>query len=661
MKSKAKKAPPKPSATKAESGVKRAAPPPKPKASLRDWGVPLAIAVVTFVVFLPALSNQFVHWDDDKMLLENEHYRGLGAKALSWMFSTFHMGHYQPLSWITLAIDYKIWGMEPLGYHLTNLLLHMGNAVLFYFLARRLLALSFAPLPLRDIGWPLTVAAALAALFFAVHPLRVESVAWATERRDVLSGAFSLATVLSYLRVHAMAPRDPGLLRWRVAVWACYILSLLSKAGGMMLPVVLLVLDFYPLRRLGPGAGQWFGPAARRVWIEKVPFFALAMIIGVVALSAQSHIGAMTDLNQHTPLQRLAQGFYGLKFYLWKTLWPTSLSPLYEIPIEIMPLTWPFILSAGIVLAITSASLLLWRKWPALLAVWLVYGAILGPVLGVAQSGPQMVADRYSYLSCLGWALLFGAGAFWCWRRSTEEKLGRLRVGLAILAVVVVLVTLSALTWQQTQIWRDTKRLWGHAIAINRNALFQSGRVQHNLGLHLVIQGEIEAAQEHFREALQINPVSVKYLNDAGVALERQGKLKEAAQLYEATLKIGPNPVVLNNLAGILARQGQIDQAIERFRQAIAVAPKEHEIHFNLGNVLARKGQIAEAAEAYKTAILLYPNYPEAFHNLGRVTAAQGQLEKAAGYFRQALQLQPDFVDARRSLEMALAEMGQPR
>lgn len=661
MKSKAKKPSPKAVPTKAQPSVSPTSSLPVPGTLPREWIVPLAIAVISFVVFFPALSNQFVHWDDDKMLLENEQFRGLGANALSWMFSTFHMGHYQPLSWITLAIDYKIWGMEPFGYHLTNLLLHAGNAVLFYYLARRLLALAITRTSGRDISLPLIVGASLAALFFAVHPLRVESVAWATERRDVLSGTFSLATVLAYLRVQSTVPRDPGQRRWQIAVWAFYLLSLLSKAGGMTLPVVLLVLDFYPLKRIGAGAGQWFGAAARRVWLEKIPFFVLAILVGVVALLAQSHIGAMTDLNQHTPLQRLAQGFYGLKFYVWKTLWPTSLSPLYEIPIEIMPLTWPFILSAGIVLAITSASLLLWRKWPALLAVWLIYGAILGPVLGIAQSGPQMVADRYSYLSCLGWALFFGAAVSWCGRSSAEEKLARLRLGLASVAAAAVLVTLGVLTWQQTQIWRDTKRLWGHAIAVNQNALFQSGRVQHNLGLHLVIQGEIEAAQEYFREALKINPVSVKYLNDAGVALERQGKLKEASQLYEATLKIGPNPVVLNNLAGLLARQGQVDQAIERFRQAIAAAPKEHEIHLNLGNVLARKGQIAEAAEAYKTAILLYPNYPEAYHNLGRVTAAQGQLEKAAGYFRQALQLQPDFADARRSLEMALAEMGQPR
>lgn len=626
-----------------------------------DWLAPLIVALVSLVVFLPVLNNEFVHWDDEKMLIDNADYRGLGWTALGWMFTTFHMGHYQPLSWVTLALDYKISGMEPFGYHLTNLLLHAANAVIFYFIARRLLSLAFSIPIARPVEPSLRIAAAFAALLFAVHPLRVESVAWATERRDVLSGLFFLATILCYLRASSLGPRSPGRFRWMSTAFGFYVLSLLSKASGMTLPVVLLVLDVYPLKRLGPGPGRWFGRSAWPIWLEKIPFFGFAVVMGAVALAAQSHIGAMKDLIQHTPLQRLAQAFYGLQFYLWKTLWPIGLSSLYEIPIEIKPLTPPFLLSAAVVIAISAVVLIMRRRWPALLAAWIVYGAVLGPVLGVAQSGPQMVADRYSYLSCLGWALIAGAGYLWCWRFFAARQAGRIVFYSGSALATAILLILSVLTWRQTQIWHDTKKLWQHALSVNRAALFQSGWAQYFFGLFLVSQGDLEGADAQFRDALRINPASVRYFNDAGVALERQGKLKEAAQLYQQALKAGPNPVALNNLGGILARQGQLDQAAQRFREALAVEPKESGIHFHLGNVLVQQGNLVEAAQHFKEAIKLRPDYAEAFHNLGRVVAALGQLDAAIAYFREALRIQPDYEGARNSLAMALDEKRQAR
>ena len=233
------------------------------------WLVPVLIAVLTGAAFFPALENGFVDWDDEKTLLDNPNYRGLGWDQLRWMFTTFYMGHYQPLSWMTFGLDYLLWGIDPFGYHLTNLLLHTANAVLFYFLTLRLLSLPARAVPGE---FALQVAAGFAALVFALHPLRVESVAWVTERRDVLSAFFLLWTILCYLRATAGAEGDSARWRWLSAAVIVYGLSLLSKAGGITLPVVLLVLDVYPLRRLGVEAGKWFGPAARQVWWEKVPF-----------------------------------------------------------------------------------------------------------------------------------------------------------------------------------------------------------------------------------------------------------------------------------------------------------------------------------------------------------------------------------------------------
>src|SRR5438445_12243910 len=224
------------------------------------WLVPVLIALVTVAAFLPALQSQFVSWDDAENFLDNPHYRGLGWSQLHWMWTT-HLGHYIPLTWITLGLDYLLWGMNPVGYHLTSLLLHAANAVVFFFVVRRILTLAL-PSP-SERGHALAVSAALAALVFAIHPLRVESVAWATERRDVLSGLFYLSAVLAYLRACDREERARG---WNWGAVALFAGALLSKSMAVNLPVVLMILDVYPLRRLGGSRGWWLKPA-RRIYV----------------------------------------------------------------------------------------------------------------------------------------------------------------------------------------------------------------------------------------------------------------------------------------------------------------------------------------------------------------------------------------------------------
>src|SRR5262245_43475173 len=294
-------------------------------AKIASYLIPGLVALITFVVFSPALRNGFVNWDDFETIVENQNFRGFTWTHLRWMFTTFHMGHYQPLSWVTFGLDYWLWGMKPFGYHLTNILLHTANAVLFYFLSLRLLEIA-APISSVVVR---NLAAGFSAFVFAVHPLRVESVVWATERRDVLSGFFLLLTVLSYLKAVSLEVDKRSWQRWIAATVGLYFFSLLSKASGMTLPFIRLALSVYPLRRFRGGPCHGFGAAARHVWFAKVPFLIAATAAGAIAITAQEKAGALCNSESHDFSYRVAQGLYRITFYMLKTLLPTGLAPLY--------------------------------------------------------------------------------------------------------------------------------------------------------------------------------------------------------------------------------------------------------------------------------------------------------------------------------------------
>src|SRR5437899_6571049 len=520
------------------------------------WLAPLLVALFTLAAFLPALQNQFVNWDDKDNFLDNPHYRGLGWTHLRWMWTT-HLGHYIPLTWMTLGLDYLLWGMNPVGYHLTNLLLHAANAVVFFFVVRRLLPRALSSPSER--GHALALSAGFASLVFAIHPLRVESVAWATERRDVLSGLFYLLTILMYLRAREREERGRG---WYWLSVAVFVLALLSKSMVVNLPVVLLILDVYPLRRLGGAVGWWSAPA-RRVYVEKIPFVLLAAAASAIALMAQLSHDTMVSVVQLSALGRLAVSVYGLSFYLWKTVAPVSLSPLYELPPTVSPWAPPFLLSYGLVVAITAIALAFRRRVPGLPAALLAYVVILLPVLGLFQSGPQIAADRYTYLAGLGWALLTGAGLLSCWRTKRFLIPG---------CAVCVVVGLGVLTWNQVQIWHDSERLWTHVLAIDP----QSSIAENNLGIVRADQKKRAEAIEHYQRALQIRPEYAQAHYNLGVALAQQGKPAEAIEHYRQALRIKPDDALAqNNLGVLLAEQGRLAEAIEHFQVALRIKPEQ--------------------------------------------------------------------------------------
>jgi len=617
------------------------------------WLVPLLIALLTLVAFLPSLQNGFVGWDDKLTLVENQNFRGLGWEQLRWMFTTFHTGHYQPLSWVTFGLDFLLWGMNPFGYHLTNLLLHAANAVLVYFLAFRLLSLAVSATNSQDLS--LRISAGLAALFFAIHPLRVESVAWATERRDLLSALFFLLTIHLYLWANGGA-QSSRTRRWRLSsALVVYCLSLLSKAVGMTLPIVLLVLDVYPLGRLGIEGRGWFGRATRGVWLEKIPFFILASAAGVIALLAQYQTGAMESIERHGVLARMAQAFFGLVFYLWKTVVPLGLSPLYEIPPQLDPWEWPFLLSGILTVGISLSLFLLRRRWPAGLAVWVCYVAILAPVLGVAQSGTQLVADRYSYLSCLGWAILVGVGSYRCWRAWLTGRVGRLTFLAAAGLATAVLVVLSTSTWKQVRVWHNSEKLWRHALAVTQ----RSSTAHFNLGHILADRDELKEAIWHYRQALWIKPTDNSAHTNLGNALSSQGQLEEAIEHYRQALRINPtDSLAHNNLGNALRDQGQVEEAIEHYRQALRINPANSLAHNNLGTALAGKGKIDEAIDQFHEALRINPANSLAHNNLGTALAGQGKIDEAIDHFRKALQVDPTNVRIYTNLANIFANRG---
>jgi Flp pilus assembly protein TadD len=627
----------------------------EPSARFWQWGIPILLVGLTVIAFYPALQNGFVNWDDDRNIVENPFYRGLHWTNIQWMFTTFHMGHYQPLTWLTLSIDYLFWGLNPVGYHLTNLLLHCLNAVVLYFLAFRLFVLADPALAGHQHSL-LPLAAGFSALLFSVHPLRVESVTWATERRDVLSGLFFLLSILCYLKAVTNGESGSRHRRWIFISLGAYVLSLLSKASAMTLPVVLLVLDVYPLRRLGPASKGWFSPETRKVWREKLLFVAFAVCTGVTALFAQYTAGAYRSLEQHGIASRFSQALYALMFYLWKTVLPFNLSPLYEIPLNPQFWRWSFFLSGFVAIGITVVLFSKRRRWPAVLASWIVYGALLAPISGIAQSGPQLVGDRYSYLSCMSWALLAGGGLVHLWQLSLSGSFAsRLAIPVTGFAAVA-LVGLGALTWRQTQIWKDSERLWRHALLIQK----ESGYAHNNLGMALAEQNRLDEAIVEFREVLQINPTDADGHHNLGNALARKGRLGEAVEQFHEALRIHPGHAKAHyDLGNALARQGELDTAVVHFRQALFFAPQDARAHYNLGQILVRQGKLEEAIQHYRLALRIDPAHVKARYHLAVTLAEQGDFNGAGKEFREVLRIEPNLAEAHAGLARALSAQGK--
>lgn len=604
----------------------------------------LLVFVVTLCAYWPAYSAEFVDWDDGANFLTNYAFRGLSSEHLQWMFTTTHMGPYQPLSWLSLAIDYELFGLDPHAFHRTNVLLHALAAVACFQLARKLLALVQLRSGASEVvanGPATLLAATFAALLFAVHPLRCESVAWVTERRDVLSGLFYLASVSAY--VSAVDAPKPA--RRRALAFVLYVLGLLSKASGMTLPIVLLMLDAWPLVRWS------HAPERRRALLEKLTFAVPALVIAWIAVLGQASAGtALRSLAQHGPLERAAQAAYAVCFYAWKTLLPADLLPIYELPRPFVATEARFLACAFLTIAITAAAIALRKRVPGFSVAWLAYGVLLAPVSGLAQAGTQLVADRYSYLPCVPLAVLAGAALLQWSVRAPRHALYALQLGGGALLVLAIL------TFQQTRIWRTSESLWTHTLERSPdspNALQNLGATRLRAAVEATDATErrrlLETAAMFFERGLQVAPDEVFWLNRGLVFVLRSEEeparapelLEQARASVERSVEIARengrvDPLLSMHLASILMKLGRNDEALPLLEQFVSVEPNHVLGRRLLGVALIAANRPLEAIPHFEHALSLEPNDATLWLRLAKAHETVGNREAADAASKRA-------------------------
>ena len=563
----------------------------------------ILITSIVFAVFLPILNNGFV-WDDIHNIIENFNYRGISLSHTYWMFTTFHDANYHPLAWLTLGIDYVLWGMNPAGYHLTNLVLHILNAIFFYFLILAFLRRNgLVDLSLNNTGARLS--AIIGTLFFAIHPLRVETVAWVSTRGDVLCGFFYLITIIAYVQMSGKKSTIDR-RKWFLLSVLFYIFSLLSRAWGITLPLVLLILDVYPLRRFDFRSETT--SSFKSLLTEKIPFALLALCAGVLAFWAKK--GSMLMFTEHGVFDRLMQAAYGLCFYIWKTLVPIQLSPYYALNKTFNPLELKYILCALSVFAVTIGLIVMRHRWPWAIAAWGCYAVIVSPLLGFVQSGPQIVADRYTYISCLPFGILAGAGMLRLWIECHKKGLISMSFISAVSSIMVCLIALAVLSCRQTQVWHDNIKLWTHVIRLDPSNYI----AYHNRGvIFKEDEGKLSMALADYNTAILLNPEYTGAYYHRGLLLEGQGDLVGAVADYTNAIRLDPkNAGAFNNRGVLLKKKGDLAGAIADFNIAIRLNPFSPEAYANRGVIRIDQNDINKAVKDLTKALeVAQANWPQ--------------------------------------------------
>jgi protein O-mannosyl-transferase len=606
----------------------------------------VVIVLITGWAFLPVLQNGFVD-GGDKTLLNNLAYRGLGWSELRWMFAGFHFGTYQPLTWLTFGLDYIVWWTDPFGYHWTNLLLHAGNVAGVYLLALGLFSFRRSDTP-QSGNEILRLAAGLSAVVFAIHPLRVEPVAWASARSEILATLFFLWSVLFYLQAVQTGPANRRRAHWMILSVSAYCLSLLSGMSGIALPGVLLVLDVYPLRRF-IGSENWLRPEARRLYKEKIPYLLIALVGVVVTLIAGNAHSSAGETFGEPAITKIALYVAAPAFHFWKVLVPFGLSPAYELR------GWVLALGACASLAASIWLYFIRKRWPALLASWICYLMLLWLIPDNRSLDLEILTDRRAYLSCIPWAVLTGAAAMRCWQAYVNGRIRPWLLFAGVGASAMILFGLGVLTSAQTRVWHDAETLWKNAAA-GRGA----SKAHYNLAVLQEAQGKYDDAVVSYRKVAEIDSRRWDAEEKAALLLEKQGKIAEAVKYFRSAVQINPAAIeARNRLALGLMKLGEIGEAVQHLRKVLELAPERNDARVTLGTLLTLQGRLTDAMVLFQQAVKFEPGNAKILLNLGQVMAAQGGLNEAVDYFREAVRIMPEDAGAHESLGRGLLEQGK--
>ena len=629
-------------------------------------GVCVFLAAVILAVFGQTLGYGFINYDDNGYVSENTQViRGLTWKGIEWAFTHSVSANWHPLTVMSHMLDCQFYGLNAGGHHLTNVLLHTATAILLFLVLRQMMGLR----PEKSIGATVPQAGAFwggafVAAVFAIHPLRVESVAWVSERKDVLSGLFFMLTIGAYVRYvqgrSRVESRESSARSGSLALDArpsaldyCLVLlffalGLMSKPMLVTLPFVLLLLDYWPLGRFTKSAGgpEWFF-IPRRLLLEKIPLLILAAAGCVATLLAQ-HEAIMK--NEVMPFSlRITNALASYAVYLKQMFYPAKLAPLYPYPMNSVPV-WESLI-AFVFLVAVSAGVIAWRrKRPCLMVGWFWYLGMLVPVIGLVQVGTQAHADRYTYLPQIGlyvmvvW-LVADLCATWRYRRVV--------LGGLMATAIAALMLCSRI---QTTCWRDSELLWTHTLACTSN-----NAVAHNgLGDAYFRSGQMDEAIEQYQSALKVRPQYVLAIYNLGDVLLRLGRVDEAIEQYQKALALQPNYAeACNNLGNALAQKGRMDEAIVQFKRALEIRPAYAEGYSNLGNALVQEGRVDEAIACYQKALKIKPGPAQVYINLGSALLQKERMDEAMEQFQQAINLQPDSAQAHFNLSQIFLLKGQ--
>jgi tetratricopeptide (TPR) repeat protein len=595
------------------------------------FGVCVFLLGAVWAVFGQTLHHGFVNYDDAVYIADNPAVLGgLSLNGIAWAFTHCVNANWTPLTVISHMLDCQLYGLHAGGHHLTNLLLHAATAILLF-------------LVLKEMTGALWRSAFVAAVF-AIHPLHVESVAWIAERRDVLSGLFFMLTLGAY----AGYVRHPQSLGRYLMVVLMLALALISKPTAVTLPFVLLLLDYWPLKRFTQPDGRlipW------RLIVEKVPLLALSGAACVATLFAQKETIVSLPLSE-----RIGNALVSYVAYLGQMIYPVGLAAYYPHPGNGLPL-WKIIAAFILLLVVSVAAIAVRRKQPWFLIGWLWYLGMLVPAIGLIQSGMRAQADRYTYLPQIGLYILL------TWMVVELTALWRSRRWVCGGGAMVVLAVLITCARTQTAYWRDSETLWTHALSCTTNNTI----AHNNLGDAFYQQGRMNEAIAQFQKTLAIDPNNPEANYDLGNAFFQQGRMDEAIAQFQKTLAINSSDMdvhynyadVHNNLGNVFLRQGRMDEAVAQFQTALAINPKDANTHYNLGNAFRQQGGVNEAIAEFEKALAIKPQFAEAHYNLGNAFLQQGHVDEAITHFQKALTIKPDYVEVQNNMALVLATCPQ--